>query len=59
MTNGLVFSYKIQAEGPEGEVMISLDSIALNVPVPDSLFIMPADAVPLPDELQPGGRNSD
>lgn len=49
----LTIFHKLNTDGPDGELLITFDSIAVNVPVPDSLFVMPADAEPLPDKFKP------
>ncbi len=50
--NGLVFPFKINSQmdvnGQSMQQMIQIDSIAINVPIADSLFIMPKNAKPLP-----------
>ncbi|MFH2056742.1 MAG: hypothetical protein ABIJ61_12350 [bacterium] len=49
----LVIFHKLNTEGAEGELLITFDSIAVNIPIPDSLFVMPADAEPLPEKFKP------
>jgi hypothetical protein len=48
----LVFPTKmmtqIEAGGQSMQQMITIDSIAVNVPIADSLFVMPKDAKPMP-----------
>lgn len=50
--NGIVFPFKInsqvEAGGQTAQQMLTIDSIAINVPVPESLFVMPKDAKPMP-----------
>ncbi len=59
--NGIVFPFKInstiEAQGQSMQQMITIDSIAVNGPVPDSLFIMPKNAQPMPKmpEAPPAG----
>jgi hypothetical protein len=54
----IVFTHKVTGQGFEGEMMMTFDSIQVNVPVPDSLFVMPADARPLPQSLAPAAGES-
>ena len=49
----LTLCHKLNSDGPQGDSLVTFDSIAVNIPIPDSLFVMPADAQPLPDELKP------
>jgi len=44
----VLFAHKITTASQQGRVMITYDSVATNVTIPDSLFVMPADAKPLP-----------
>lgn len=56
-SGGIVFPYKInsqvQAGGQSVQQMITIDSIAVNVPIADSLFIMPKNAAPMPKAPAP------
>lgn len=49
---GIVFPAKItasvEANGQTMQQMITIDTIAINIPVADSLFVMPKDAKPMP-----------
>jgi hypothetical protein len=49
----LTLCHKLNSDGPEGELLVTFDSIAVNIPVADSLFVMPADVEPLPERLKP------
>lgn len=49
----VVFSHKIKTAAPEGELVITFDSIAVNIEMSDSLFIMPKNAKPMPDLSKP------
>jgi hypothetical protein len=63
--NGIVFPFKInstiEAQGQSMQQMITIDSIAVNAPVADSLFIMPKNAQPMPKmpEAPPAGQTGD
>lgn len=54
---GIVFPFKInsqvQAGGQSMQQMITIDSIAINVPIADSLFVMPKNAAPMPKSPAP------
>ncbi len=52
----IVMSHKLSGHSAEGDMTIDYDSIFVNVPVPDSLFVMPADAKPLPKSMEPGSQ---
>jgi outer membrane lipoprotein-sorting protein len=45
--------YKINAQSGQGQMMITFDTIAVNSTIPDSLFVMPKDAKPMPDMSKP------
>jgi outer membrane lipoprotein-sorting protein len=45
---GLVWPHKLSVSTPQGQQMITFDSIAVNTDVPDSLFVMPEGAKPVP-----------
>ncbi len=51
----IVVPYKRQAQAPEGSVMITIDTVIVNPQTPDSLFIMPANAIPMSKMPKPGG----
>lgn len=50
--NGIVFPFSIQsqleANGQTMQQMITVDSIAVNAPIDEALFVMPKDAQPMP-----------
>ena len=54
---GIVYPFKInsqmQAGGQSVQQMITIDSIGVNVPIADSLFVMPKNAAPLPKAPTP------
>ena len=50
---GLTFPFKISIQSANGQMMTTLDTIAINPSVPDSLFVMPKDAKPMPDMSKP------
>jgi hypothetical protein len=56
--DGLVFPFKINSQmdmnGQSMQQMIQIDSIAINVPIADSIFVMPKSAKPLPMAPTPG-----
>ena len=45
---GLQWPHKLSVSTPQGQQMITFDSIAVNADVPDSLFVVPANAKPMP-----------
>lgn len=62
--NGVVFPFKInstmEAGGRTMQQMITIDSVAINGAVPESLFVMPKNAQPMPKmpEGAPGGEGN-
>lgn len=50
----VVMHHKTTGQGFGGAIVIGLDSILTNLPMPDSLFLMPPDAQPLPESLMEG-----
>ena len=45
---GIVWPHKLSVSTPQGQQMVTFDSIAVNIEIPDSIFVMPADAKPVP-----------
>jgi hypothetical protein len=50
---GIVWPHKLSVSTPQGQQMITFDSIAVNIDVPDSLFVMPEGAKPVPSMHEP------
>jgi len=46
--DGIMWPHKMTVVTPQGQQMLTFDSIAVNPEVPDSLFVMPANAKPMP-----------
>ncbi len=40
------FKVNVSGSSPQGQMMITFESMEINIEVPDSLFVVPADAVP-------------
>lgn len=45
---GIMWPHKLTIVTPQGQQMLTFDSIAVNPAIPDSLFVMPANAQPMP-----------
>jgi len=45
---GIMWPYKMTIDGQQGQVQITYDSVAVNTGIPDSIFVLPADAKPMP-----------
>jgi len=52
---GIFFPHKMTMSTPNGQMLMTFDSIAVNIDVPDSLFVMPNGAKPMPDMTKPQG----
>lgn len=50
----LFLPYKITIQSGQGPMMMSIDTIAVNPTIPDSLFVVPKDAKPMPDMSKQG-----
>jgi hypothetical protein len=55
---GLVWPHKVTVSTPQGQQMITFDSIAVNIEVPDSLFVMPEGAKPIPSMHTPAADST-
>ncbi len=55
--SGIVFPFKINSQvemgGQSAQQMLTIDSIEINVPIADSLFVMPKNAQPMPKAPAP------
>jgi hypothetical protein len=58
-SGNILWPRKLTIASPQGQQMMTFDSIAVNIEVPDSLFVMPADAQPMPGTTPPPADSSE